>query len=228
MQRPRSDGAYRRAVVDDASVLAIERDTARYYDAEEGREGRPLDPRRIAVRDRHIRAAVADPRERPALEIGTGPGRDALALIDAGLRVVGVDLSLGHAARASAAGVTMTVASARALPFATSSIGSLWSMSTLMHIPDVAIEAAMLEIARVLAPDATVAVGVWGGPDVEHFSEVDPASPSTGRRLFSRRSEGRWRSLLEIVGRIDDFEVWEDDSADDAAFRYHVAFLTST
>ena len=225
MQRLRGHGAYRRGVVDDESLLAIERDTARYYDAEQGRECRPLDPRRIAVRDRFIEAVHADGRERATLEIGTGPGRDALALIDAGVPVIGVDLSLGHAVRASAAGVTMTVASARALPIASNSIDALWSMSTLMHIPDVAIEAAMLEIARILAPGATVAVGVWGGPDVEHFSEVDPTSPATGRRLFSRRSENRWRSLLEVVGRIDEFEVW-DDSTDDSAFRYHVAFLT--
>jgi SAM-dependent methyltransferase len=215
-------------VVDDTSLLALERDTARYYDAEEGREGRPLDPRRIAARDRFIEVVRADGRNRPVLEIGTGPGRDALALINAGLPLVGVDLSLGHATRASAAGVTMTVASGRALPFATSSIGALWSMSTLMHIPAVAIEATMLEIARVLAPDATVAVGVWGGPDVEHLSERDAATQSTGRRLFSRRSERSWRSLLEIVGRIDVFEVWEAADADDDAFRYHMAFVTAT
>ena len=122
----------------------------------------------------------------------------------------------------------MTAASARALPFATSSIGALLSMSTLMHIPAVAIEATMLEIARVLAPDATVAVGVWGRPDVEHHSERDTATPSTGRRLFSRRSERSWRSLLEIVGRVDAFDVWEDANADNDAFRYHMAFVTAT
>ncbi len=59
----------------------------------------------------------------------------------------------------------------------------------------------------------------------QHFSEVDPA-PTSGRRLFSRRSERRWRPLLEMVGRVDDFEVWDDDRDDDDAFRYHVAFLT--
>lgn len=164
-------------MIDEASVPAIEPETARYYDAEEGREGRPLDPRRVAARDRFIELIRADGRDRPVLEIGTGPRRDALALVDAGLAVVGVDLSVGHATRAAASGVTMTVASARASPFATSSIGSLWSMSTLMHIPAVAIEDTMLEIARVLAPGATVAVGVWGGPDIEHFSECDAGIP---------------------------------------------------
>lgn len=213
---------------DDGSVTAIERATARYYDAEEGREARALDPRRVAARQRFVETVRAGgPAQQPVLEVGTGPGRDALALIEAGLRVVGVDLSLGHAARASAAGVRMTVASARGLPFATNSIGALWSMSTLMHIPDIAIEDAMRDVARVCVPRASVVIGVWGGPDVEHFSDADPSSPSTGRRLFSRRSEGRWQGLLEIVGRVDDFEVWGDDTADDDRFVYHLAFLTA-
>ncbi len=215
-------------VAHEASVSAIERETARYYDSEEGREDRPLDPRRIAARDRFIEAARAGGHNRAALEIGAGPGRDALALINAGLLIFGVDLSFGHATRGSAAGVTMTVASGRALPFATKSIGALWSMSTLMHIPAVAIESTMHELARVLVPDATVAIGVWGGPDIEHFSDLDAATPSRGRRLFSRRSESSWRPMLEIIGRIDDFEVWENANADDDTFRYHMAFVTAT
>ncbi len=101
-------------------------------------------------------------------------------------------------------------------------------MSTLMHIPTVAIEATMRELARVLTPGAIAAIGVWGGPDVEHLSE-SPVDPPTGpRRLFSRRSEERWRSLLAQLGRIDDFAVWEDPGADDEAFRYHLAFVTVT
>jgi SAM-dependent methyltransferase len=216
---------YRAAVIDDSSVVAVEREMASYYDAEEGREGRPLDPRRVAARGQFVDGVRARSPEGPTLEIGTGPGRDALALIEAGLTVIGVDLSLGHASRAVSRGVTMTVASARALPLATGSIGALWSMSTLMHIPAVAIEDALREIARVLAPGATVAIGVYGGADTEQFSDVDPGSGA--RRLFSGRSEGRWRSLLEILGRIDDLQRWADPGADDDALRYYLAFVTA-
>lgn len=207
-------------------MAAVERDMIRYYDAEEGREDRALDPRRIAARDRFINHARARTQGGLTVEIGTGPGRDALALVDAGLGVVGVDLSPGHAARAAARGLTVAVASARALPFVTGSVAALWSMSTLMHIPSVAIENAMREVARVMAPGATVAIGVWGGPDVEHYGDA-PVAGDQPRRLFSRRSEARWRTLLELVGRIDDFEVWEQEGPGDDAFRYHLAFLTA-
>ena len=211
----------------DPSVLVVERETASYYDAEEGREDRALDPRRIAVRDRFVALVGVNGPGGPTLEIGTGPGRDARALVEAGLDVIGVDLSSGHAARAAERGVTMAVASVRALPLASSSIGALWSMSTLMHVPAVAIEGTMREIARVLAPGAMVVIGVWGGPDTEHFSDSLVGPPAGPRRLFSRRSEARWRSLLTTVGRINDLEVWENQGADDDAFRYHLAFVTA-
>lgn len=213
-------------MIEGESALEVERETARYYDAEEDRDSRPLDPRRVAARDRFVGRALAGPQDAPILEVGTGPGRDALALMDAGLDVVGVDLSRGHAARAAARGVTAAVASARALPFASNSFGGLWSMSTLMHVPAVWIDGAMHEIARVLAPEAVVSIGVWAGPDVEHFGDGRP-NPAGHRRLFSRRSEARWRSLLEIVGRIDDFEVWEEPGAPADAFRYHLAVVTA-
>jgi len=213
-------------VIEEPSVAAVERETARYYDVEEGREARPLDPRRVTARERFVGIVRADGQVERVLEIGTGAGRDALALVQAGLNVIGVDVSSGHAARAASRGLTVAVGSARALPFAAGSIGALWSMSTLMHLPAVAIDGAMREIARVLAPGATVAIGVWGGPDTEHFSDSPVDPPSGPRRLFSRRSEARWRSLLEVVGRIDEFELWEDAAADDA-FRYHLAFVTA-
>jgi SAM-dependent methyltransferase len=213
--------------IDDGAVDATEQETARYYDAEEGREDRRLDPRRIAARERFVDAVRAARPTGPVLEIGTGPGRDALALAEAGLQVIGLDRSVGHASRAAARGVTAIVGSARSLPFARGGIGALWSMSTLMHIPHVAIDGAMHEIARVLAPGAPVAIGVWGGPDLEHLSSDAANAP---RRLFSRRSEARWRTLLGHVGRLDDFEVWappDGSTGDDDEFRYHLAFVTA-
>jgi SAM-dependent methyltransferase len=196
-----------------------ERETARYYDQEVGREDRSLDPRRIEARARFVDAARS-----PVLEIGTGPGRDAIALVDAGLDVVGVDLSVGHATRSAARGLSVAVATARALPFATGSFRALWSMSTLMHIPADGIEPALHEIRRVVAPGGTIAIGVWGGPDVEHYGNHSTGGP---RRLFARRSEPRWRSLLSTVGRIDTFDVWAAPAGAPTDFHYHLAFLTA-
>lgn len=213
-------------MIEEPAVVAVERETARYYDLEEGREAFPLDPRRVAVRDRFVDLVRTSRPSGRVLEIGTGPGRDAVAMVEAGLDLIGCDLSAGHAARAAARGLTMIVGSARSIPLATGSIDGLWSMSTLMHVPDAAIEGAMREIGRVVGPGARAAIGVWGGPDVEEFPDEPRRGPSAPRRLFSRRSEARWRSLLTLVGRVDAYEVWDVGASDDA-FRYHLAFLTA-
>jgi SAM-dependent methyltransferase len=210
-------------MVTEGSVVAVEREMARYYDAEEAREDWPLDAGRIAARERFIDRLVADAVRGPVLEIGSGPGRDALALAEAGRDVIGFDLSHGHARRAASRGVTMAVGSVRTLPFASASIGALWSMSTLMHVPTVTIESTMEEIARVLAPAAIVAIGVWGGPDSEELVSNPEEQADGPRRLFSRRSEGAWRDLLQLVGEIETFEVWDFVPGTD--FRYHLAFL---
>lgn len=61
----------------------------------------------------------------------------------------------------------------------------------------------------------------------------------TGRRALRRHinrtaaplpptSAERWRSLLELVGRVDEFEEWTDGSTDDDAFRYHLSYVTAS
>ena len=206
-------------------MVGVEREMASYYDAEEGRDARPLDHRRLAARAEFVDIVRARRIAGPTLEIGTGPGRDALALRAAGLDTIGIDLSFGHAARAASRGVTMAVASVRDLPLVTRSVAALWSMSTLMHVPAVAIGEAMGEIARVLVPGATACIGVWGGADSEQFTDVDAGSGA--RRLFSRSAEPTWRSHLETIGRIDDFRQWPAAESGDDAFRYYLAFVTA-
>ena len=198
-------------------VRVIETDLARFYDQEEGRENRAIDPARLEARTRFLDRLRRGDR---VLEVGPGPGRDAVAFGEAGCPIIGLELSRGHALRAASRGVTMAVGSARALPFATECFDGLWTMSALMHIPNTAIDGAMRELARVLRPGAIAAIGVWSGPDVEHRSDKDLYDPP---RFFSRRSEERWRALLGIVGTVDVFELWGNDGDD---FRYHFAIVT--
>ena len=198
---------------------AIEQALTRYYDQESAeRADRTVDPQRVGAREAFVERLRREGR-RALLEIGIGPGRDAAAFVDHGIPTVGVDLSWEHARRSAAIGAGVAVGSVRALPFARGSFDALWSMSTLMHVPDSAIEAALDEVRRVLAPGAVAAVGVWGGRDVEHHRDVDRYDPP---RFFSRRSDERWRSLLGRVGEVEVFDVW---SGDDDEFWYQWAIV---
>lgn len=188
-------------------VGAVERDLATYYDREAGdRAERSINPRRVDGRTRFI--ARLGPHRPRTLEVGIGPGLDAAAFVADAAPVFGVDLSCEHARRATAQGAHVTVGSVRQLPFRDGSFAALWTMSTLMHVPNASIAEAVGEIRRVLAVGALGAIGVWGGPDVEEYDSPGTYGPP---RLFSRRSDDRWRSLLAVIGSIEEYETWDHE-----------------
>ncbi|MGY6501774.1 MAG: GNAT family N-acetyltransferase [Acidimicrobiales bacterium] len=186
----------------------IERALITFYDQEASeRASRPLESGRVAARDRFL--ALLGPTDRRVLELGPGAGRDSAALIAAGWSVVGVDLlfeQLRHARSVGLAGAT--VGTVRQLPFPDSSFGALWTMSTLMHVPNETIDDALRELRRIMVPGSLASIGVWGGPDVEDHGDTG------GSRLFSRRSDTRWRQLIAKIGEVELFENWHPDRDD--------------
>lgn len=190
--------------------LAVEAELTAYYDSEaESRARRPLRGRRVEARDRFL-AKIG--LSAPVLEVGTGTGRDVSEFVKRDLAVVGVDLSLEQARHSQLAGAHQVLASARHLPFPDNTFSSLWSMSTLMHVPNRTIQETMTELHRVLAPGGMAGIGVWGGPDVEDYGDLQ--GPPGHRRLFSRRSDETWCGLLGLLGRLLVFETWDDDGDD--------------
>lgn len=198
--------------------LMVEAELTAYYDDEaEDRARRPLDSRRLEACRRFM--AEIDDAQLPLLEVGTGAGRDVKEFVAQGFAIVGVDLSFEQARHARATGAQQVVASARHLPFPDEHFSAMWSMSTLMHVPNTAIRNTLGEMRRVLASDALAAIGAWGGPNVEDYGGHGTGSP---RRLFSRRSDETWRSLLELIGEIYVYETWSEDADD---FWYQWALL---
>jgi SAM-dependent methyltransferase len=195
---------------------SVERDLATYYDQEaDERAARELPLPRITARDAFV-ASLAPGAT--VLEIGVGTGRDASGFVAARHAVVGVDLSPAFAHHARATGADVILATARALPLRDASFDVIWTMSTLMHIPNDAIDGALREVGRVLSPGGVAAIGVWGGPDVENYLDHARYSPP---RLFSRRSDERWRAMLGAVGTVEHFERW-DDAGDPFWYQYAV------
>ena len=186
----------------------LEADLAAFYDQEAGeRADRDLQPRRVEHRAAFLDLLAAEGR-RTLVEIGTGPGVDARAFLAEGLAVSGVDLSPEHVRRAREAGVDAVVGSVLDLPYADGAFEAGWTMSTLLHVPDSRLEAALAETVRVLAPGAPLAVGVWGGPDWEGPSDQDRFQPP---RFFSLRSHQRWRATLERHARVEEWDTWTPD-----------------
>jgi SAM-dependent methyltransferase len=190
----------------------LESDLAAFYDQQAPRRLARGDggPWRGAARDTFLAQLRSEART-TLVELGTGPGHDALALQAAGLTVAGVDLSPEHVRICRERGIDARLASVFELPFEDGSFEAGWTMSTLLHVPDDRIDAALDEIARVLAPGAPLAIGLWSGPDEEAINEDDTIVP---KRFFSRRSDQRLREILGRHGAIERFETWDVPDSD--------------
>ncbi|HYF47253.1 MAG TPA: class I SAM-dependent methyltransferase [Acidimicrobiales bacterium] len=102
----------------------------------------------------------------PVLEIGVGTGRIALPLADAGLDVVGIDLSrpMLDELRSKGDAVPVAEADCTALPFPDDSFGAVIAAHVFHLVPEW--RDASLEVLRVLRPDGVFlwARGGHGAP----------------------------------------------------------------
>ncbi|MEV0948927.1 class I SAM-dependent methyltransferase [Promicromonospora sp. NPDC050249] len=202
-----------------------------YYDAEAAdRARRPVPPWRVAAQQEFL-ARLAEERSGTVLEVGCGPGRDGEAISAAGLAYTGVDLSPGMVEVARAAGLDAHVASATELPFEDHAFDAVWSMSTLMHLDDAELEAALSEIVRVLVPGGLFAVGMWGAAELTVGTLAGPAAePAAGPgkdygppRYFHRRTDTMVRERLGEHGEIESW--WTRPSSPGSSHRYQYAVV---
>jgi len=124
---------------------------AEYYDREgRSREATPLGRSRIDVRRAFVDLLHGERRQR-LIDVGSGPGRDAVYFAANGFPTTAVDRSIGHARLAAAAGLVSVQATLLALPFPPDTFDAGWTMSTLVHLPDERWDAALTSITTVLS-----------------------------------------------------------------------------
>ena len=150
------------------------------------------------------------------VDIGAGPGRDGEAFRAAGFRFVGVDLAIGNARLAADQGVDVLQGSITDLPIRSATFDAGWSLSTLMHLDEVAAGRAVDELARVLRPGAPVLIGLWGR-EAEGLQIEDRDLPGS-RRPFHHRSFDHNRELLAARADVEEASLWVA-AADDADYQ---------
>lgn len=183
-------------------------DLVTYYDNEvRTRAERALPPERVVRRDAFVERLGRE-RRRSVLEVGTGAGRDGAAFAASGLAYTGVDLAPEAVAYSRSLGLDVQVGSALDLPFPAASFAAGWTMSTLLHIADEDLDAALAEIVRVLRPSAPLAIGLWG--DVQSHEQRWGERPEFGPpRFFSIRSDDALRAALARHGTVEEWTTWE-------------------
>ena len=197
----------------------ISTDLAAYYEEEAGtRVARPIDAERVARRQRFVDRCRSEQIE-SILDVGMGPGRDAVAMAGAGIRAMGVDLAHESARLAHLDGIPAIQGSLYALPVASRSVDAVWTMSTLVHVPDAMFDEALSEMVRITRVDGLIAVGLWGGRDHEGVIDFEPARAG---RFFSLRTEDRARSMLQDHGELTEFETWGGFGSHDWEYQFAV------
>jgi SAM-dependent methyltransferase len=180
------------------SDMTIEERTRRAYDANVATRERltPI-PWKLAERDAFVRMLVAEGARR-VIEIGSGPGVDAVYMRDAGLEVVCTDISPAMADACRAKGFEAHAVSCLDLALDAASFDAAYAMNSLLHVPKADLPRVLDAIARVLKMDGLLYVGVWGGDDFERVWEEDSYDPP---RFFSSYTDAH---LIEVVSRVFD------------------------
>ncbi|KNX39336.1 class I SAM-dependent methyltransferase [Luteipulveratus halotolerans] len=178
----------------------LEAELVAYYDQEvTALRDREVEPRRTQARSCFVEILEREGRD-ALLEVGAGPGRDGVAFQAAGLAYVGVDLASASVAACTAIGLDVRVGTVHDLPWPDRTFDAVWTMSTLLQVPDLDLGSALGEVTRVARPGAPIAIGLWGAPESreQYF----------GDRFFSLRSDDDLCARLADHGTVEQLITW--------------------
>ena len=137
------------------------------------------------------------------VDLGCGPGTDAIVLRADGFQTVGLDLSWSMLAIAQHAGVPVAQGDLRRLPFRDGAVDAVWSSAALLHVPREETVATLAEWRRVTRPGGGLGLITSNGED-EGWEVVPYARPPEGeperRRWFVHRSREELVDALHDAG----------------------------
>ncbi len=129
-------------------------------------------------------------------DLGCGHGFEVHAMLERGMRPLGIDLSAGMlTCAAEVVPGRLIQADLRRLPLADASLDGVWSVHALLHVPAAELPSVLADVHRVLRPGGQAALSLAGGDD-EHREQV---AYWPGRY----RTFVHWRlpELLTVVGQ---------------------------
>lgn len=134
-----------------------------------------------------------------AIDVGCGSGNDTAAMADAGIDVVGVDMSekLLERAEAHYPSVAFRRMDMRQLDFPEEGCRGVWCNAALLHLNEADMLVALGEFNRVLAPGGLLVVSVKEG---EGEAVIVDKFSSDGARYYNYETEQTLQDKLETTG----------------------------
>ncbi len=128
------------------------------------------------------------------LDLGSGPGRDALMLKQRGLHPVCVDISEAMVSLCRERGLEAHKMDIEDLSFNNSSFDGVWAYASLVHIPKARIYNSMARISELLKPGGSFFVGMVEGNSEAMYKS---GSKPDGKRFFALYQDDEFRGVLE-------------------------------
>ncbi|MFH2063042.1 MAG: class I SAM-dependent methyltransferase [bacterium] len=143
------------------------------------------------------------------LDVGSGPGRDGLLLVERGLDVTCLDASAAMVERCREQGMAAVQGDFAVLPFEDGSFDAVWAYTSLLHVPKSEVSKPLAEIFRVLRPGRVLGLGM-----IEGDRELYRTSSGVGEeRWFSFYAKNEIERLLVEGGfEILHFETFQPSS----------------
>ncbi len=138
------------------------------------------------------------------LDIGSGPGRDALLLQNLGCKIVCLDASIKMVEMCREKSLEAVEGDFMKIPFAEKSFDAVWAYTSLLHIPKKDIGRAFGELTRVLKPGGFLGLGLIEGTEELYRNSSGVNIP----RYFAFYSREEVEKLLADFG----FEIIHFDT----------------
>lgn len=146
------------------------------------------------VGDRFVKKFIDITGEK-ILDVGSGPGRDALIFKKFGKKVICLDASVSMIKICADKGLEAIVGDFYSIPFSTGSFDGVWAYTSLLHIPKSEIREVLEEIKRVLVGGGILGLGMIDGEGKEYRKSLGGAD-----RLFSYYKKYELEEILKNSG----------------------------
>lgn len=127
------------------------------------------------------------------MDLGSGPGRDALLLKENGLNPICVDISASMIKLCSERGLEAVQMDIEDLDFENSSFDGVWAYASLIHIPKKRIYNTLARIREILKPSGLFFVGMIGGDSETLYQSKDKPDK---KRFFALYQDDEFRKVL--------------------------------
>lgn len=160
---------------------------------------------KVAEMDRFLARITSDSGQgKRVLDLGSGPGHQAVYLQNHSCQVTCVDLSEEMVSICLEKGLEAHVIDFYTLDLEPEAFDAIWTMNALLHVPKKHLLQVLTHLERVLKPDGFVYIGLYGGYESEGIWADDTYRP---QRFFSFYEDEHIQRVVSEMFDIESFTV---------------------